>query len=333
MMQSTSTRLASRIEVPGEVIDRWIQPSPASGCRTPCWSQTQKISDYTGDSGAEVARETMRQRSFETVLVGSNTLAREGLKRILRAANFDIVASASCIDDADLSSLALQKPTLLIIDSGDASEAAIEQVRASKKQYPAARVAMLADHYRIHHIVSAFEAGTDAYFVSVANWHTFIKSLELVMLGETFLPSALLPYILNHDGRRTSEQIAHDFAETRQALRKTEYDATSHLSVREKGILNYLVEGYSNKTIARKIDIAEATVKVHVKAILRKIRVQNRTQAAIWAINNGSFIGSSVNDWSDAASLVLASAHLSQGVPIHTEISTSEPTPLLASAK
>ena len=60
------------------------------------------------------------------------------------------------------------------------------------------------------------------------------------------------------------------------------------LSPREKSILRCLMEGDFNKCIARKIDIAEATVKVHVKAILRKIRVQNRTQAAIWAMNNGS---------------------------------------------
>ena len=50
-------------------------------------------------------------------------------------------------------------------------------------------------------------------------------------------------------------------------------------------MLERLIEGDSNKCIARKIDIAEATVKVHVKAILRKIRVQNRTQAAIWGMN------------------------------------------------
>ena len=56
---------------------------------------------------------------------------------------------------------------------------------------------------------------------------------------------------------------------------------------REKSILRYLIEGDSNKSIARKIDITEATVKVHVKAILRKIRVHNRTQAAIWGMNNG----------------------------------------------
>ena len=52
--------------------------------------------------------------------------------------------------------------------------------------------------------------------------------------------------------------------------------------------MHYLIEGDTNKCIARKMDITEATVKVHVKAILRKIRVQNRTQAAIWAMNNGS---------------------------------------------
>jgi two-component system nitrate/nitrite response regulator NarL len=63
-----------------------------------------------------------------------------------------------------------------------------------------------------------------------------------------------------------------------------------HLSPREKAILSCLIEGNSNKCIARKIDIAEATVKVHVKAILRKIRVQNRTQAAIWGMNNGPLV-------------------------------------------
>jgi two-component system nitrate/nitrite response regulator NarL len=59
------------------------------------------------------------------------------------------------------------------------------------------------------------------------------------------------------------------------------------LSEREEQILRDLVKGLSNKIIARKLDIAEATVKVHMKSILRKIRVANRTQAAIWALENG----------------------------------------------
>jgi DNA-binding CsgD family transcriptional regulator len=63
----------------------------------------------------------------------------------------------------------------------------------------------------------------------------------------------------------------------------------SLLSARQRSILRCLVQGDSNKIIARKMAMAEATVKVHVKAILRKVRVHNRTQAAIWAMSNGSF--------------------------------------------
>src|SRR3984957_5932984 len=60
-----------------------------------------------------------------------------------------------------------------------------------------------------------------------------------------------------------------------------------HLSEREAQILDGLVKGHANKVIARTCDITEATVKVHMKSILRKIRVDNRTQAAIWPMANG----------------------------------------------
>jgi two-component system nitrate/nitrite response regulator NarL len=61
------------------------------------------------------------------------------------------------------------------------------------------------------------------------------------------------------------------------------------LSEREEQILKALVRGHSNKMIARMYSVTEATVKVHMKSILRKIRVANRTQAAIWAIKNAGF--------------------------------------------
>ena len=61
------------------------------------------------------------------------------------------------------------------------------------------------------------------------------------------------------------------------------------LSEREEQILKALVRGYSNKMIGRIHSISEATVKLHMKAILRKIRVANRTQAAIWALRNAYF--------------------------------------------
>jgi two-component system nitrate/nitrite response regulator NarL len=65
-----------------------------------------------------------------------------------------------------------------------------------------------------------------------------------------------------------------------------------------------LIEGHSNKTIARKHHIAEAPVKVHVKAILRKIRVNNRTRAAVWAMNRDLAIGRTGNGSTEATQLV-----------------------------
>ena len=85
-----------------------------------------------------------------------------------------------------------------------------------------------------------------------------------------------------------SEKHTSDSGDNANALAEARNCSPRYLSARQQSILDCLIQGDSNKTIARKIAIAEATVKVHVKAILRKIRVKNRTQAAIWAIHQGS---------------------------------------------
>ena len=229
----------------------------------------------------------MRRQSFATVLVGKSILLREGLARILRAANFRILASVSCADDLIPSKLQLHEPLFLIVHTGDDFDAAVEQIELFRDQHPNGRIAIVADHYRLGELVSAFRAGANGYFVDVMTCDVFIKSIELVMMGETIFPPAFLSFVLDPESDHVGKAVLRD--ENAQAfLFRTKDAIAPHLSPREKSILQCLVEGYSNKCIARKIDIAEATVKVHVKAILRKIRVQNRTQAAIWGMNNGS---------------------------------------------
>ena len=230
----------------------------------------------------------MRRRAFATALVGPSALLREGLSRILGAADFRIVASAGCVDELTLTAPLQHRSILLVIDAGDDLDAAIRQVELFKQRHPAARVAILADHSQPSDIVSAFRAGANAYFIKVAPCDAFIKSLELVMLGETILPAAILSTILDH--RVDVSDHEHEV----EYLEVADRDMP-RLSVRERCILNCLIEGDSNKVIARKINIAEATVKVHVKAILRKIRVHNRTQAAIWAMSNALAISAMDN--------------------------------------
>lgn len=255
----------------------------------------------------------MKPTSFGTVVVGSNALVREGLTCVLTAAKLKIIASEPLIDDHVAGLLAQDEGILLVIDVGDDFGAAIEQVEYFKRQFPAGRVAMLAHQHQFSEMVSAFRAGANAYFVRIATCEAFIKALELVMLGETVLPPAMLS-ILDDERDRPGERGGHydnqDQAEDRRSgqWRSADHEADScdddmepqdmsrvgadcepRLSARHKSILGCLIEGDSNKVIARKMNIADATVKVHVKAILRRIHVHNRTQAAIWAMNSGLF--------------------------------------------
>ena len=226
------------------------------------------------------------RQSFATILVGRSILLREGLARILRAENFRILASVSCIDDLLPRKHQPHRQLFLVVHTGDDFDAAVEQIELFRDQHPGGRIAIVADHYRLVEMVSAFRVGANGYFADVMTCDVFIKSIELMMMGETIFPPAFLSSVLVAESDHLSEAVSLN--QNNQAILVTaEHTIAPQLSPREKSILHCLIEGDSNKSIARKIDIAEATVKVHVKAILRKIRVQNRTQAAIWGMNNG----------------------------------------------
>src|SRR5436190_4297358 len=145
-----------------------------------------------------------------TVLVGLNVLLREGLARILSAADFRILASASGVDDPVLSSLPQEQPILLIIDVSDDFDAALAQIVSFKHRYPAGRVAVLAHQHQLTDMVSAFRLGANAYLVKVTTCDTFIKSLELVMLGVTLLPPEILTFISDHQKRSGNGRVGPD---------------------------------------------------------------------------------------------------------------------------
>jgi DNA-binding NarL/FixJ family response regulator len=229
----------------------------------------------------------MRQRqSFAIILVGKSLLFREGLARILSSADFRILASVSCANDLPPDELQLHQPLFLVVHTGDDFGAAVEQIELFRDRYPGGRIAIVADQYRRGELVSAFRAGAHGYFADVMACDGFFKSIELVMTGATIFPPEFLPSVLNLEGAPLGGEAPGD--ENNQAVvMRIDNTRALRLSAREKSILQCLIEGDSNKRIALKINIAENTVKVYVRAILRKIRVQNRTQAAVWGLTTG----------------------------------------------
>ncbi|MCB8823036.1 LuxR C-terminal-related transcriptional regulator [Microvirga rosea] len=214
------------------------------------------------------------------LLVEPNTLLREGLRRILADTHFNVVVS--CANFAEVGNRWVDEPFMLVVSAnGDYSEV-FHQIRQFKAEHQSAKVVVLVEHYDMKEVLSAFQAGVDAYLLKSVSFEVLVKSLDLVMLGEAVYPAAILSLIQTSSAGADEAQEDPDevLMEAGSKLGKR------GLSTRETVILRCLMQGDSNKLIARKFDITEATVKVHVKAILRKIRAKNRTQAAIWAASH-----------------------------------------------
>src|SRR6185312_1657605 len=133
-------------------------------------------------------------------------------------------------------------PLFLIVHTGDVFDTAVEQIELFRDQYPGGRIAIVADHYRLSELISAFRAGANGYFVDVMACDVFIKSIELVMMGETIFPPAFLSFLLDPDGNAPGETVPRD--ENNQGiLIRPENTLVPQLSTREKTILRFLIEG------------------------------------------------------------------------------------------
>jgi two-component system nitrate/nitrite response regulator NarL len=238
----------------------------------------------------------MSQQYFPTAIVGSNPLLRESLSRFLQKSSFNVAALASCVDELSIAALSQDRDILLIIDGCDHPGEACSQIERFRQDHPSGRVVVLANHCAPGDLARVLRSGANGYFATIATCDDFIKSLELVMGGQTVLPSEALESVLVGETSGAGDVSAHCGAASTEVPVSIGSVEMPQLSARELYILRCLTEGSSNKVIARECDIAEGTVKVHVKAILRKVKVKNRTQAAIWALNNRALVWSSENN-------------------------------------
>jgi two-component system nitrate/nitrite response regulator NarL len=167
---------------------------------------------------------------------------------------------------------------LVIIEASHSTGRVLEMIRQVRERLPETRIVALADQFDLGFVRTAHEAGVNGFCLTAGGPEVLIKSLELVMLGESVLPFEVLRSFMDEAPQKPERTHRDNTAEpTLSDLKECK------LSVREAQILGCLKEGAPNKLIARKFDVTEATVKVHVKAIMRKIGVANRTQAAMWA--------------------------------------------------
>ena len=210
---------------------------------------------------------------IRVAIIGPNELVREGLRCILSEQEFEVQAGASGVDElAKL--IAPDKTPHIIVVNGLAEETMLKVCRGARDAFPLTRIALILDQFDSETVIRCVGAGIDGVLVRDISCEQLAGALKLISLGQRMVPSEIVGSLTNLNWRRTSG----DWESTR---------ASVNLSDREIEILKCLVAGEANKVISRRLNITEATVKVHIKAILRKLHVINRTQAAIWAVVRG----------------------------------------------
>jgi two-component system nitrate/nitrite response regulator NarL len=203
--------------------------------------------------------------SSRTILIEPNRLFREGLKHLLSGTRFEVGAEFNTVDLALATAETAETVDLVISGqpvTGDAD------LRALREAFPTARIVVLADDLSVDVLRAAMGGGADGFLIKTVSPEALIQSLQLILLGEKVFPTTLAAMLLDMTAAGPQHSVRG-------------------LSPREREILQLLVTGASNKMIGTRLGITEATVKVHLKTLLRKIDVNNRTQAAIWAMNNG----------------------------------------------
>ncbi len=239
---------------------------------------------------------------YTVVLVDSCRLFREGLSSILLRSCFTIVMEAANIQTV----LGAQDRDLgnafdLLIYSLDPDRSIANQLATLatvRRHDPNSKTVLLLPSCSVEDLVAAVLCGIEGVILNDLSGQRLISALELVMQDQHVLPgickdivarlrSAQAPELQTLDitlpDRRNDPRIT---ANGRRVVDASTSKRNLGLSDREVQILRGLVEGCANKMIARRLNIAEATVKVHIKGLLRKLNLSNRTQAAIWAVNH-----------------------------------------------
>jgi DNA-binding NarL/FixJ family response regulator len=211
----------------------------------------------------------MRAMATKLLIVDDHEVIRKGLESVFKDSPVRIVGEAEDPDEAVKQARKL-KPDVVLLDVRLGGKDGIDAIRRIRSAAPAARVVVLSGFDNPTYIARAVSAGAHDYVLKTATRTDIVSAVTGAADGSPPPRSGQL--------RRMAGAMAN---------RDVPADANVPLTPRETQTLRLVAMGLSNKEIADSLDISVETVKEHVQNMLRKISLNDRTQAAVWAIRHG----------------------------------------------
>lgn len=207
---------------------------------------------------------------IEIIIADDYMMIREGLKQLLELdGTMKVIAEAN--DGEECLNLLNKKihPDILLLDINMPKKNGIEVLEYIKQNKIPVKVLILTVHNEVEYLLKAVDIGIDGYLLKDSSYDELKEAIDVVISGNTYIQPSLLPAL---------NESMEDYALDKEKI--------ECLTKRELDVLRLISEGCSNKKISDELTISERTVKNHISHIFRKIDVEDRTQAAVFAIRN-----------------------------------------------
>lgn len=204
--------------------------------------------------------------SIRVLICDDHAIVRQGLERLIDDADaMEFVAGAEDGEECVEAALRL-RPDVVLMDLVMPGIGGVEAIRRIVRSVPDARVIVLTSFADHTHVLEALDAGAHGYLLKDADGQEVLRAIRAAAAGHAPLDSRIARVVVT---------------------RRVQGDPAGLLTARELEILSLVAEGLANKVIARRLGIAEPTVRKHLTSVYRQIGVTDRAQAALWAEQRG----------------------------------------------
>ena len=211
-------------------------------------------------------------RRLRILLVDDHEVVRLGLKALIgRQPSSEVIGEAGTAAEA-IEKARVHKPDVIVMDVRLPGKSGIDATREIMQLLPDTKVIMLTSYADDELLMDAIEAGAAGYVLKQIGSDALLRALEAVARGESLLDPSLMNKV---------------FARLREATRKERGQAFAGLTEQEVRILALVAEGHTNREIADQVFLSEKTVRNYVSAILGKLGLAHRSQAAAYAVEHG----------------------------------------------
>ena len=218
------------------------------------------------------------KKKARIIIVDDNYEHLSGIKELIEIeSDFDVVATATSASVA-ISLIKKYRPEIVLMDINMPEKDGLTAIAEIEKLDLGVRIIALTGYDDPDLIFRAMKIGAKGYILKTMASAQLIYAIDEVAAGKIYLPAAL--------SSRFFEYFQKSFKEENQEL-SDEENLLNYLTQREEEVLDLLTQGITYKGVAQKLFISETTVKTHVNNIFQKLQVNDRTQAVLYALNNG----------------------------------------------